>query len=213
MGCEQSQVVTAAFRALGHEAYSCDFQPGEINAAWHIQDDVLKHLNDGWDLAIFHPPCDHLCSSGAAHFATKRADGRQQAAIDFFMALVAAPIPRIVIENPVGIMSRIYRKPDQLLQPYEYGHAETKKTCLWLKNLPQLKPTNIVEPDYMRNADGALKLDAAGKRYSRIHWMTGWMKSEDRKRLRSRTYDGIAAALAEQYSNIPKYWKWQKKNA
>jgi len=144
VACEFSGIVRDAFAARGHDAWSCDIRETE-RPGNHLQCDVLSVLNDGWDLMIAHPPCTHLAVSGAKHFAAKRADGRQQAAIEFFMQMVNAPIKRIAVENPVCIMSTIYRKPDQICQPWQHGHGETKATCLWLKNLPKLVPTNIVE--------------------------------------------------------------------
>jgi hypothetical protein len=180
VACEFSGVVTSAFRSHGHEAYSCDLLPTEGNPDWHIQGDVLEHLSDGWDLMIAFPPCTHLAVSGARWFPDKRADGRQQDAIDFFMTLASADIPKIAIENPVGIMSTVWRKPDQIIQPWQFGHGETKATCLWLKNLPVLEPTNIV--------DG---------RDARIHRMA---PGPDRAKERSRTYTGIAAGMAPQWS-------------
>lgn len=181
VGCEFSQVVTMAFRANGHEAYSCDIIPCEGgHPEWHFQEDILEVLKrKEFDLGIFHPPCTHLCSSGARHFAQKRADGRQQQGIDFFMAFTRTSIPRVAIENPVGIMSTIYRKPDQIIQPWMFGHGETKATCLWMHGLPLLTPTNIV--------DG---------RTPRIHRMApGPMRSHER----SRTFKGIADAMSAQW--------------
>lgn len=178
VGCEESQVVCKAFRERGHEAYSCDIIPcSGGHPEWHIQDDVLNHLNDGWDLAIFHPPCTHLAVSGARWFKDKHDE--QIDAVIFFYELVNAPIPKIAIENPVSIMSTLYRKPDQYIQPYEHGHGETKKTCLWLKNLPPIKPTNMVSG-----------------REDRIHKMP---PSDHRSKDRSVTYIGIANAFAEQW--------------
>lgn len=178
VACEYSQIVTRAFRALGQEAYSCDILPTEGNPEWHIQGDVLEHLS-GWDMLIAFPPCTHLAVSGARWFAEKRADGRQQAAIDFFMKLSNADIPKIAIENPIGIMSTVWRKPDQIIQPWQFGHGETKATCLWLKNLPKLQPTDIV--------DG---------RTARIHHMS---PGPNRAKERARTYQGIANAMANQW--------------
>ena len=178
VACEYSQIVTRAFRALGHEAYSCDILPTEGNPEWHIQGDALEHLS-GWDMLIAFPPCTHLAVSGARWFKEKIADGRQQAAIDFFMKLVNADIPKIAIENPIGIMSTVYRKPDQIIQPWQFGHGETKATCLWLKNLPKLQPTDIV--------DGRLP---------RIHHMP---PGPNRARERARTYQGIAKAMSDQW--------------
>jgi len=148
VGCEFSQRVTIAFRNKGHEAYSCDILPTEgDHPEWHFQEDVLMVLKrEKFDLGIFFPPCTHLAVSGARWFPEKIKDGRQQAGIDFFMALVNAPIEKIAIENPIGIMSTRYRKPDQIVQPFQFGEAYSKSTCLWLKNLPLLKPTKLVEP-------------------------------------------------------------------
>ena len=183
IACEESQVVCTEFRALGHEAYSCDIlPPSGGHPEWHIQDDVLKYLDDGWDMMIAFPPCTHLAVSGARWFAEKRKDGRQQKAIEFFMKLANAPIEKIAIENPISVMSTVWRKPDQIIQPWMFGHGETKATCLWLKNLPPLKPTNIV--------DG---------REQRIWKMP---PSKDRAKLRSKTYPGIAKAMAEQWGNL-----------
>ena len=178
VACEYSGRVRDAFIHGGHEAMSCDLLPTDALGPHH-QGSVLDILGDGWDLMIAHPPCTHLAVSGARHFAEKRADGRQQEAIEFFLALARAPIPRIAIENPVCIMSSVWRKPDQTIQPWQYGHGETKATCLWLKNLPHLVPTNIVRG-----------------REARIHKMP---PSADRWKLRSQTYQGIADAMADQW--------------
>lgn len=186
VACEESQAVTNAFREQGHEAYSCDILPcsgGQPD--WHIQGNVLPLLdNPLWDLIIAFPPCTHLAVSGARHFAKKRADGRQQQGIDFFMQFTDLPCPRVCIENPVGIMSTHYRKPDQIIQPWQYGHGETKATCLWLKGLPLLMPTHIVSG-----------------REAKI-WRMG--PSEDRAILRSKTFPGIAKAMAEQWGILLK---------
>lgn len=187
IACEESQVVCKAFRAKGHEAYSCDIIPcSGGHPEWHIQDDVLKHLDDGWDLMIGHPPCTHLAVSGARWFkeGVKPLYLQDQAA-DFFMMLINAPINKIAIENPVCIMSTRYKKPNQIINPYQFGHPEQKKTCLWLKNLPLLKETNNVY-DYMMT----LPL----KDRTRIHWL-GSNKSKER----SVTYLGIAEAMANQW--------------
>lgn len=144
VGCESSGVVRDAFSALGHDAMSCDLLPSE-RPGQHYRGDVRDLFEPGrFDLFIAHPECTHLSVSGARHFAAKRADGRQQSGIDFFMEMVNAPFEHIAVENPISIMSSIYRKPDQILQPWQYGHGETKATCLWLKNLPTLVPTDIV---------------------------------------------------------------------
>ena len=186
IGCEESGVVSAAFRVLGHETWSCDLLPTRGDSRFHIHGSLFNEdgswaLGD-FDLGIFHPPCTHLSVSGARHFAKKQADGRQQAAITFFMACINAPIPRVAVENPICIMSSLYRKPDQIIQPWMFGHGETKATCLWLKNLPKLVPTNIVEG-----------------REQRI-WKMG--QSPDRAKKRSETYAGIAAAFANQWGNL-----------
>lgn len=180
VACEFSGIVRRAFRALGHDAYSCDLLPAEDGSEWHLQGDVLNTVGDGWDMMIAHPPCTHLAVSGARWFKTKV--NEQAAAVDFFMALVNAPIPRIAIENPVSIMSTRYRKPDQIVQPWMFGHGETKATCFWLKNLPPLVPTDIV-----------------GGREARVHRMP---PGPNRSRERSRTYAGIAAAMAEQWGGV-----------
>jgi hypothetical protein len=179
VACERTGKVRDAFRVLGHDAISCDLKPS-LRPGPHYQGDVRDIINTGFDLMVAHPPCTHLAVSGARHFEEKRRDGRQQQAIDFFMEMVNAPIPKIAIENPVGIMSTLYREPDQYIQPWQYGHGETKKTCLWLKNLPPLIPTNIVPG-----------------REQRIHNMP---PSEDRADLRSITYDGWALAMAGQWA-------------
>lgn len=145
VACEESQAVTKELRRLGHEAYSCDIQPcSGGHPEWHLQVDALELLKMRWDMLIAFPPCTDLAVSGARWFPEKRADGRQQRSIDFFMRFVRADCPRIAIENPVGIMSTEYRKPSQIIQPWMFGHGETKATCLWLKGLPPLIPTEIV---------------------------------------------------------------------
>ena len=178
VACEFSGTVRDAFAARGHDAWSCDLLPTD-RPGNHIQGDVLAILGDGWDAMIAHPPCTHLAVSGARHFAAKRADGRQQAALQFVRALLDAPIPLIGLENPVSIISSEIRKPDQVIQPWQFGHGETKATCLWLKGLPLLTPTNIVSG-----------------RADRIHKLP---PSPDRWRLRSLTYQGVADAMADQW--------------
>jgi len=178
VACEYSGVVRDAFLARGHDAMSCDLLPTDVPGPHH-QGDVRDVLGDGWDLMIGHPPCDHLAVSGARWFKEKRADGRQQAAIEFFLLLAQADIPRIALENPVSIMSSHYRKPDQIIQPWQFGHGETKATCLWLTNLPKLTPTRVV--------DG---------REARVHKMP---PGPNRWKERSRTFTGIANAMAEHW--------------
>ncbi len=178
VACEFSGVVRGAFAQRGHDAWSCDLLPTE-QPGQHIQGDVLELLDDGWDLMIAHPPCTHLAVSGARWFEEKRKDGRQLAAIDFFMALANAPIERIAVENPISIMSTVWRRPDQIIQPWQFGHGETKATCLWLKNLPPLQPTDVV--------------DGREQRIWRLP------PGPDRAKIRSITYVGIAEAMASQW--------------
>ncbi len=180
IGCEFSGILRDEFRRLGHDAWSCDILPCERDNKYHIQDDVLKHLEDGWDLAVFFPPCTHLAVSGARWFKYKQKE--QEEALEFVRKLLNAPIPRIALENPVSIISTRIRKPDQIIQPWMFGHGETKKTCLWLKNLPKLVPTNIV----------------AG-RYPRVYLIP---PSKERWKERSRILPGIAKAMAEQWGTL-----------
>jgi hypothetical protein len=181
ISCEYSGIVRDAFKALGHEAMSCDLLPTD-SPGNHYKGDVRDVLDYPWDLMIAHPPCTHLSVSGARHFTEKRVDGRQQSAVSFFMMLAKSDIPMIAIENPVCIMSSLYRKPDQIIHPWQYGHGETKSTCIWLKNLPALKPTNVV--------DG---------RDDRIHKMS---PGPDRGKECSKTYQGIADAMANQWGGL-----------
>ncbi len=183
VACEESQVVTKALRWNGFEAYSCDILPCSGHCPqWHLQQDVMPLLNKGWDMIIAFPPCTHLAVSGARWFPEKRKDGRQQAAINFFMQFASADCEYIAIENPIGIMSTVYHKPDQIIQPWQFGHGETKATCLWLKGLPKLMPTDIVSG-----------------RNQRIWKMP---PSRDRSILRSKTFSGIAEAMAEQWGRF-----------
>ena len=176
IACEFSGTVRDAFILLGHEAVSCDLLPSDKPGP-HIQDDVLNIIDQGWDLMIAHPPCTHLAVSGARWFKDKKAE--QSLALEFVRNLLLAPIPRIALENPVSIISSKIRRPDQIIQPWQFGHGETKATCLWLKGLPKLVPTNIV--------DG---------REANVHRMS---PSPDRWKLRSLTYKGIAEAMAKQW--------------
>ena len=181
VACEESQAVTIEMRKLGHEAYSCDIEPcSGGHPEWHLQVDALELLKMKWDMIIAFPPCTHLAVSGARYFEEKRKDGRQGEAIDFFMKFAAANCPKIAIENPIGIMSTHWRKPDQIIQPWQYGHGETKATCLWLKGLPKLKPTNIVN--------------------GREHRIWKMPPGKDRAKMRSKTFPGIAKAMAEQWA-------------
>jgi len=178
IACEYSGRVRDAFIKKGHDSISCDILPTDIHGP-HYQGDVKDMLDEHWDMIIAFPPCDHLAVSGARWFKEKQADGRQQQGIDFFMMFANHPCEKIAIENPVGIMSTLWRKPNQIVQPWQFGHGETKATCLWLKGLPKLKPTNIVEG-----------------RENRIWKMS---PSKDRAKKRSLTYQGIAGAMAEQW--------------
>lgn len=177
IACEFSQIVTKAFRDRGHEAFSCDILPTEGNPDWHIQGDVLEILDQGWDMMIAHPPCQHLAVSGARWFKDKRSETAD--ALEFVRMLMDAPIERICIENPISLISSRIRKPDQIIQPWQFGHGETKATCLWLKNLPLLTPTNIVEG-----------------RKGRVHREP---PGPERWKNRSRTYQGVADAFATQW--------------
>ena len=177
VACEYSGTVRDAFIARGHDAVSCDLLPTDRPGP-HLQCDVRDILGDGWDLMIAHPPCTHLAVSGARWFKDKRAE--QAEALEFVRTLMAAPIPRWCIENPVSVISSRIRKPDQVVQPWQYGHGETKATCLWLNGLPKLTPTNVV--------DG---------RAARVHRLP---PSPDRWKIRSTTYQGIADAMAAQWA-------------
>lgn len=193
VACEESQAVTKELRRLGHEAFSCDIEPcSGGHPEWHLQEDVTPLLKQRWDMIIAFPPCTHLAVSGAAWFEQKRKDGRQQAAIDFFMMFANADCERIAIENPVGIMSTIYKKPSQIVQPFEYGHMEQKKTCLWLKGLPLLQPTNNVYVQMM---------ELPKNKRERLHYLP---PSPERAKLRSKTFPGIAKAMAEQWAGANK---------
>ncbi|MEN5265723.1 hypothetical protein [Stenotrophomonas sp. TWI587] len=181
VACEYSGAVRDQFIGGGHEAMSCDLLPTDVPGP-HYEGDVRDVLDYPWDLMIAHPPCTHLSVSGARHFEAKRMDGRQQSAVSFFMMLAKADIPMTAIENPICIMSSLWRRPDQTIQPWQFGHGETKATCLWLKGLPLLRPTNIV--------DG---------REHRIHRM---QPGPHRWKERSKTFPGIAAAMADQWGQI-----------
>ena len=177
VACEYSGRVRDAFRRRGHDAWSCDLLECEGDASWHLQQPVEDVLHAGWDLMIAHPPCTHLAVSGSRHFYRKQRE--QAAALDFVRLLMAAPIARWCIENPVSVISTAIAPPQQIIQPWQFGHGETKATCLWLNNLPRLQPTCVV--------DG---------REARVHRMA---PSPDRWKERSRTYKGIAEAMAEQW--------------
>lgn len=180
VACEFSGVVRDAFLAKGHDAVSCDLLPSDRPGP-HIQGDVLKILDRGWDLMVAHPPCTHLAVSGARHFKKKQAE--QEKALDFVRSLLGAPIPHICVENPVSIISSRIRTPDQIIQPWQFGDPERKTTCLWLKNLPKLTVTHV---DGWKNASNTL-------------YMLG--PSPDRWKKRSATFPGIAAAMAKAFSS------------
>jgi hypothetical protein len=204
VACEESQAVTIQMRNLGHEAYSCDIQEcSGGHPEWHIQGDVIEQLTKGWDMMIAFPPCTHLAVSGAAWFEEKRKDGRQQQGIDFFMQIVNAPINKIAIENPIGIMSKIYRKPDQIIHPYYFGDETSKATCLWLKNLPKLKhnkTNNLFESTTWVNPKFTEYVCADGKIKKFSTTADKWYRNaEERSKERSKTFPGIAKAMAEQW--------------
>lgn len=216
IGCEFSGQVRRAFRDRGLDAWSCDLLPADDGDPHHIQADVLGVLADGWDLAVFHPPCTHLAVSGARYFARKQKE--QTEALAFVQQLLNAPIPHIALENPVSIISSRIRKPDQIIQPWMFGDAESKKTCLWLKNLPLLKPTAIIGPQYIRCPCG-IKYPASGthcpqcgtpgtdtrnRKLYRNQTPSGQNNlgpSKDRWKLRSKTYFGIAQAMGTQWGD------------
>jgi hypothetical protein len=200
VACEESQAVTKELRLLGHEAYSCDLLPttGD-NPEWHLQKDVLPLLKEKWDMIIAFPPCTDLAVSGARHFERKILDGSQQKSIDFFMKFVNANCDKIAIENPIGIMSGKYRKPDQIIQPWQFGDKAQKSTCLWLKGLPKLKPTNIVDKGEFFEFTSK-----KGEKKRMPMWYYKALQEaktpEQRRTLRSKTFEGIAKAMAFQWT-------------
>lgn len=185
LGCEFSGAVRRAFRARGHDAWSCDLLPAEDASPFHLQADVRDVLEEwsdgrGWDLAIFFPPCTHLAVSGARWFGGKAEE--QAEALGLVRDLLDAPVPKVALENPVGIISTRIRKPDQIVQPWQFGHGEVKATCLWLKGLPLLSPTDVVSG-----------------RHARVHREP---PGPDRWKKRSRTLEGLAEAMAEQWGGL-----------
>jgi hypothetical protein len=183
VGCERSRAVAEAFETHGHKVLSCDLEPARKGGA-HFMGDVFDVIDYPWDLVILHPPCTHTAVSGAKHFAEKWQDGRQALGVSFIMSLVrrSMHVPQFVLEQPVSVLSTLWRKPDQIIQPWMFGHGETKATCLWLRGVPRLVPTAIVEG-----------------REARIHRMA---PSDDRTEKRSETYSGIAAAMAAQWGGL-----------
>lgn len=209
IACEESQAVTKAFRALGHEAFSCDLLPcSGGHPEWHFQQDVFEVINKGWDLMIAHPPCTYLSVSGARWLYNK--DGsinqerykNQKEALDFVQALMIADIPKIAIENPISVISSAIRKPDQIIQPYMFGDSASKATCLWLKNLPKLQPTNIVS----KGEFFEFKDRKTGKLKRQPMWYYKALQEAktpaERRTLRSKTFKGIAEAMANQLTKI-----------
>jgi hypothetical protein len=192
IACEYSGAVRDAFLRAGHYALSCDLLPSDSPLGDHYQGDVTNILDHGWDLMIAHPPCTHLAVSGAKHFAAKQASGVQESALDFVRILLGAPIPRICLENPVSIISTRIRKPEQIIQPWMFGHGATKTTCLWLKGLPPLAPTQVV-------GRGERHITKSGKSLPKWYNLP---PSPTRWKQRSATFIGIANAMAQQWSNV-----------
>ena len=197
IACEESQVVCKAFRERGHESYSCDV----INCSgghpeWHIKEDVLKILDQRWDLLIAFPPCTYLCVSGARWMYHPKHPNRKQyqdEAVEFFMLMAEAPIEKIAIENPIGIISTRWRKPDQIIKPLMFGHGSTKQTCLWLKNLPNLEATNVVKAEKY--------VSSSGRVWDKWFFETSLISDlKERSKVRSKTFPGIGEAMAEQWS-------------
>jgi hypothetical protein len=203
IACEESQVVCIEFRKLGIEAYSCDILPcSGGHPEWHIQGDVLSYLDEGWDMMLAFPPCTHLACSGAAWFEQKRKDGRQQDGINFFLAFTKTNISKWMIENPVGIMNKLYRKPDQVIQPYYFGDEAQKTTCLWLNSLPPLyhnSEPNLFDSKVTHVDKGEFIEFESGKRMQK--WYALLRRDSDRGHIRSKTFPGIAKAMAEQWGN------------
>ena len=190
VACEYSGRVRDAFTAKGHDAISCDLLETEVLGK-HYKGDIKDIIYDGFDLMIAHPPCTHLAVSGARWFTEgKKPWSLQEEALDFVRKLLDAPINKIALENPVSLISTKIRKPNQIIQPFQYGHDVTKKTCLWLKNLPNLKPTKIVKPDIVL---------VNGKKMSRMHYESFKLPSKERSKVRSKFYTGIAEAMADQW--------------
>jgi site-specific DNA-cytosine methylase len=209
VACEESQAITKEFRALGHEAYSCDILPcSGGHPEWHLEGDVFGFIDQGWDLMVAHPPCTYLSVSGARHLYNK--DGsknldryrNQREALDFVQKLMDCDIPRIAIENPVSVISSQIRKPDQIVQPWMFGDSASKTTCLWLKNLPKLVATNVVGKgefkEWIDKKSGKMKRQATWYYDALINAKS----PEERRSLRSKTFKGIAQAIASQWGNL-----------
>jgi hypothetical protein len=220
VACEESQAVTKAFRELGHEAYSCDILPQSGgHPEWHLQGDVFNHIKEGWDIMVAHPPCTYLAVSGASHMYNK--DGsinmdrkrNQDLALKFVQDLLDAPIDHIALENPVSVISTKIRKPDQIIQPWMFGHKFSKATCLWLKNLPKLNSTEIVDKGEFKEW-----IDKkTGKKKRQPMWFYDvFCKAKtaaERRTLRSKTFPNIAKAMAEQWSNAVIEYKNSQKDS
>lgn len=208
VACEESDEVRGRLEKMGLDAWSCDLQENRNPNAKHYQGSVFDIINDGWYAMIAFPPCTHLAVSGAKHFEQKRKDGRQQEGIDFFMAMVNAPIKHIAIENPVGVMSKLYRKPDQVIQPYYFGDKAQKTTCLWLKNLPPLyhnAAPNLFDDVVTHTNKGEFIefISKKGAKKRQPKWYADALKlsSDERSKVRSKTFTGIAEAMATQWGN------------
>jgi len=198
VACEESQTVCKAFRRYGFDAYSCDLLPcSGGHPEWHIQGNVFDIINDGWDCMIAHPECTRLTVAANKYYKPEYADRfptineDRETAVNFFMKIANAPIRKIAIENPIGIMSTRYKKPTQVIQPYWFGDTERKGTCLWLKNLPKLIPTNMVKPEII--------IHKSGRTDSKLHFETLKLPREERRKARSKTFEGIAQAMVEQW--------------
>lgn len=205
VACEESQAVCKEFRKLGHEAFSCDILPcSGGHPEWHLQQDVTELLKQKWNMIIAFPPCTHLAVSGAKHFHKKIADGRQQQGVDFFMLFANCECEKVAIENPIGIMSGKWRKPDQIIQPYQFGDPVKKSTCLWLKGLPKLVGTKNVEAEvkYYTTKDGKGKQSEWNARQLVIDGKKYGYNTDEFKKHRSKTFEGIAKAMAEQWGNF-----------
>jgi hypothetical protein len=199
IACEYSGAVRDEFLKLGHDAFSCDILPCEskynTNPDRHYEGDVMDLVHDGWDLMIAHPPCTHLAVSGARWFTEGRKPwSLQDEALEFVQVLMDAPIDKICIENPVSVISTKIRKPEQIIQPYHFGHTTMKTTCLWLKNLPLLKHTKVVEPEMVTMKNG--------KKMNKFHYDTFKLPKKQRSHVRSKTFEGIAVAMANQWGNL-----------
>jgi len=206
IACEESQAVCKEFRKLGHEAFSCDIQEcSGGHPEWHFKQDVFEVIDMGWDMMIAFPPCTNLCVSGARHFVKKRSDGRQQEGIDFFMKIINSPINKICVENPVGIMSSIYKKPSQIIQPYFFGDEAQKTTCLWFKNLPKLlhfSKVDLFNENITHSSRGEMVTLTTGKTFSKWEYEAACKPIQERAKIRSKTFPGIAKAMAEQWGKL-----------